>query len=124
MRALSFIAIALLAGCTFDAEKPDFSATVTNISQSTVDEVDHLLVKITFADASSKTYQPTFQPQATTTVDLSFTTGETGAYTMVVEQLDHSANCYGAVTVAGTLPQTGTQTIDMSGGVTPCPVTQ
>jgi hypothetical protein len=102
-----------LAGCTFDAEKSDLNVEVTNIAQN--EAVNHLIVTLTLPDASTHTYQPTFGAQSNSSIALSLATGgQTGAYTLKIEQFDRNATSFGVVTIpnathpTATLPETGT----------------
>jgi hypothetical protein len=105
MRSLCLAAFLALAGCSFDAEKSDISVTVTNISQT--QDVNHLDVTLTLPDGSTQVFHPTFGPQSTTTVDLSLSSGgQTGAFTLKVDEVPHNKTTVGTMTVIGTLPVT------------------
>jgi hypothetical protein len=100
-----------LAGCTFDAEKSDMNFDVENIAQN--EAVNHLIVTLTLPDASTHTYQPTFGAQSSTSVILALPSGgQTGAYTLKVEQFDRNATSFGSTTTAGALTGTGVGTPD------------
>jgi hypothetical protein len=106
MRAFSLFAVALLAGCTFDAEKPDIDIVVNGISQS--QNVDHLDVTLTRPDSSTAVYHPQFAPQATGSVHLSLSSGgQTGSFTVSINEVVHST----ADTVANPTPLTATFTV-------------
>jgi hypothetical protein len=104
MRAFCVAALALLAACTFDPEKPDITATVVNISQDTTQNVDHLDVTLTFPDSTTKQFRPSFQPQALTTVDLAFSSGgQAGNFTLTVDEADRNGTVYATKTVPFTV---------------------
>jgi hypothetical protein len=118
MRALSLIGVLLaagLSGCTFDAQKPDIIVNVTGISQDTTQNVDHLEVTVTLADGDHP-YRPTFQPQATTSVELSFSSGgQAGTYKVVISEADRNGTLYATKTLGPKpLPQAAPDNIDLS----------
>lgn len=115
MRSLCLVAVLALTACSWDQDKSDMSFKITGISQSTNDNVDHLIVTLTLADGPH-TYTPTFGPQSSTEVDLSLSSnGQAGAYTLSVQQSNHNKDTVGApATVTGTLPVTGTVTVALT----------
>jgi hypothetical protein len=115
MRSPRIVLAALigLAGCTFDAEKSDMNFEVTNIDSSTSDSVNHLIVTLTLPDASTHTYQPTFGAVSNPALALALPSGgQTGAYTLKVEQFDRNATSFGSTTTTGVLTGTGVGTPD------------
>ena len=101
MRSLSLVALLALTACSYDPDKSDITVTVNNISQAA--NVNHLDVTLTLADGPH-VYHPTFGQQSTTSVDLSLSSGgQTGTFTLKVEQFDRNSTSFGSTTVNGTL---------------------
>jgi hypothetical protein len=117
MRSLCLVAVLALTACSWDADPSDLTVTVNGISQSTTDNVNHLVVTVTLPDGPH-TYTPTFGPQSTSSVDLSINTnGQSGTYTINVVQMDRSANPKGpptGTTVTGTLTPPSTSALPVN----------
>jgi len=100
-----------LAGCSFDAEKPDIFVHVTNIDQTnTPTSTTKMTVTLSFAGQPDKVFQPQFSgTDAASTVDLALSSGgQVGAFTISVQQLDRDGTNVGLPgATGGTLPLTG-----------------
>jgi hypothetical protein len=100
--------IALLASCSYEAEKADVQVQVNGISA----DADHLDVVVTTpGDPTGKTYKPQFQPQAAgfgpRVVTLDFPApAATGTFTVDVTAADRSDAALQHGSTTGTSPVT------------------